>query len=512
VGWAGAYLYSGLWFAERAQRALAASLFIGNGFFICRLAYGHIDFVPFLALPLALWVLHQAAARAESQATKITAAIAMLLLGCLFAIVIDGSPVAIIHWLFWVALYSFALSWARRSLLPAVTFALAGAIAGVLDAGYLWPMILAQADFPRRTADTFTGPWSLLWFILIPMRGKFLPAYGKGLELSVFIGPVLFYLIWRFRRALFTDMPASIKAPLIVVSIVSIWLGMGSLHVLHVPVWLSPFDWLRPLPGFRSIGVTGRYWGFLALPLSLLAASALWRFLHSAERDRHWGTVLGAAFLFQIVFQTQSLLAVWLPARYHAPIAFAGLFDGGLESIMLLEYPHTIKPHHQGEYITPKRAVINCYNMDDFMRAEVQPGTKLIKEVNLDKVQGMDRTSLQAGFLTWNHIRIIRSPTAAPSDTTEGAQSVVRIVLNQAYHKLWRTPDCAVERGATNNLVAACSAERLRKGPIDLTFYDPISELGMRTSCVAWIFMGAVLVLLSLIAWLQARPPSPNHS
>src|SRR6202011_3772168 len=29
LGWAGAYLYSGLWFAERQRRALAASLFIG---------------------------------------------------------------------------------------------------------------------------------------------------------------------------------------------------------------------------------------------------------------------------------------------------------------------------------------------------------------------------------------------------------------------------------------------------------------------------------------------------
>jgi hypothetical protein len=127
-------------------------------------------------------------------------------------------------------------------------------------------------------------------------------------------------------------------------------------------------------------------------------------------------------------------------------------------------------------------------------------------------MQGMDRSSLQAGFLTWNHIRIIRKPMAAPGGGAEGTQSTVRIVLNQAYHPLWRTPDCAMERGPQNNLVAACSADRLRKGPIDLTFFDAVSELGMRTSCVAWIFMGALLVLLSLIAWREARPPSPPHT
>src|SRR5205807_2395516 len=52
VGWAGCYLYSGLWLEQPRARALAASLFIGNGFFICRISHGHLDFMPFLALPL----------------------------------------------------------------------------------------------------------------------------------------------------------------------------------------------------------------------------------------------------------------------------------------------------------------------------------------------------------------------------------------------------------------------------------------------------------------------------
>src|SRR6202048_678180 len=41
VGWMGAFLYSGLWLRIPLQRSLAASLFVGNGFFVCRYGFGH---------------------------------------------------------------------------------------------------------------------------------------------------------------------------------------------------------------------------------------------------------------------------------------------------------------------------------------------------------------------------------------------------------------------------------------------------------------------------------------
>jgi hypothetical protein len=37
LGWVGAFLYAGLWLRVPLQRSLAASLFVGNGFFFCRL-------------------------------------------------------------------------------------------------------------------------------------------------------------------------------------------------------------------------------------------------------------------------------------------------------------------------------------------------------------------------------------------------------------------------------------------------------------------------------------------
>lgn len=509
LGWVGAYLYSGLWFPQQRRRALAASLFIGNGFFICRLAHGHLDFVPFLALPLALWIIHRATDHADPDAAGPRPVVAILLLGCLFTVVIDGSPVAIIHWLFWIGLYSVVLSYVRRALWPLVAFVAACAITSILDAGYLWPMIDAQADFPRRTADTFTGPWSLPWFMLIPMRGKVLPANGTGIELSVFIGPVLCYLIWRYRRVLCAEIPREMGLPLLIVSVVSIWLGMGSLQIIHVPLWLSPFDWLRPLPGFRSIGVTGRFWGFLALPLSLLASAALWRCMSLEPPTRRWALLIAGAFLIQMGFQGESLLAAWWPSRPYTDVSLEGIFDGRLERIVAVENPVTAtSSHQQGEFISPLRAVVNCYDMDNFTRAKVRTGTDLIKSLKSDAGTRQGNPPLDAGFMTWNRIRIL-TPSATDSNGTAGTagrpDSMLHIVLNQAYHTGWSSASCTLTRGDEDNLVANCPAKVLQAGPVDLVFFDSVSELGAEVSVKAGVVLGSTLSMLGLLGLIPRR-------
>src|ERR1700736_1589600 len=91
-GWTGAFLYSGLWLRLNAQRTLAAALFIGNGFFFCRLSFGHFDFIPFLILPLMLWALHrgiewQREARTARNAVRFM--LAALLMGAALALAID---------------------------------------------------------------------------------------------------------------------------------------------------------------------------------------------------------------------------------------------------------------------------------------------------------------------------------------------------------------------------------------------------------------------------------------
>jgi hypothetical protein len=506
LGWVGGYLYSGLWFADRARRALAASLFIGNGFFICRLVHGHLDFMPFLALPLALWTIHRATEGSESQTAASRSVLAILLLGCLFTLVVDGSPVAIIHWLFWIGIYCATLSYVRRSSLPLLAFCAACALTCLLDAGYLWPMLQAQSDFPRQTADTFTGPWSLPWFMLLPMRGKVLPANGTGIELSVFIGPVLFYLIWRYRQTLLAQLPRELRLPLLVVSAVSIWLGMGSLRLAHVPLWLSPFDWLRPLPGFRSIGVTGRYWGFLALPLSLLAAAALSRYANLERPTRRSANVIACAFLIQIGFQGESLLSAWWPSRVHQPVALEGMFNGRLQQITAVENPSTdSNPHQQGEYISPTRAVVNCYDMDSFTRAEMHTGNQLIKTLHMDGT-AQPAATLQAGFMTWNRMRIAAATEAAePLNAATRDDSMLQIELNQAYHAGWRSTHCALTRSARDNLVANCPARDLQAGSIDLVFFEPVSELGKQVSIRAAIAVSIASSLLALLALVPKR-------
>ena len=505
IGWIGAYLYAGLWVTPKARRALTASLFIGNGFFICRLVHGHLDFMPFAALPLALWVIHRAVEPANEEGAGLRSILAIAWLGVLFTLVIDGSPVAIIHWLFWIAIYSAVLSYVRRSAAPLLTFIAACGITSVLDAGYLWPMLQAQSDFPRLTQDTFTGPWSLPWFMLIPMRGKVLPANGTGIELSVFIGPVLFYLIWRYRRVLLEELPRELRLPLLVVSVVSIWLGMGSLRVAHLPVWLSPFDWLRPLPGFRSIGITGRYWGFLALPLSMLAASALWRYAHTEMPTRRSAALIASAFLIQMGFQGESLLAAWWPSHAVPEVALEGMFDGKLERIATVMNPGTsADPHMQGEVISPVRAVTNCYDMDNFTRAEVTNGNNLIKAVHTDATT---EVPLDGGFVTWNRIRLLTA--AAPEDgaTVANLGSMLHIELNQAYHTAWRSTSCTVERGPKDNLVASCPVEKLAAGPVDLVFSEPVSDLGARVSLKAALVLGVSISLLTLVALAPRRRP-----
>jgi len=494
LGWIGGYLYAGLWSTDNKQRALAASLFIGNGFFICRLAHGHIDLIPFLVLPLALWIIHRN--DGLPAATKI---LSTLLLGMLLSVSVDGSPVTIIHMVVWIALYTVALSWVRRSLAPAFFFAAACLVAAFLDAGYLWPMLNAQTEFPRLTADTFTGPWALVWFLLLPHRGKVLPSNGTGIELSVFIGPFLALLIWRYRELL-RRIPDDMRVPLFAVSVVSIWLGMGSLHSLGLPAWMSPFDWLRHLPGFRSINVTGRYWGFLALPLSLASAAALCTYLKVEPAGTKKSLFLGAALLTQLVFQAQSVSSAWSHSHPYRPAPLQGIFLGAAQPIERVLLPTTGRRRHrhqQGELISPTRAVLNCYDLDDFRRAPLDPGTDLIKEVQFFDSEVQAPPTLQANFITWNHIRIDPLPASPARGGT------VRITLNQAFNRGWTSPTCQIDN-RNDALVAQCPSSALAR-PVDLTFFDPVSALGARVSVAAWCSLPISLLALGLVATRSRR-------
>jgi hypothetical protein len=500
LGWIGAYLYAGLWLPHKAQRALASSLFVGNGFFFCRYSFGHIDFIPFLSLPLMLWTLHHSIRcwRDQSGATRAWS-LSMLTMGlaALTSVVIDGSPVAMLHLLFWVGLYCLALTSEERCGAPVALFVLAATLAALLDAGYLWPMLESQALFPRRTPDGLTNPFALLWFMLLPGRGKLIgPATGNGHELSVFIGPIVGYLLWRYRRRFMASVPSSMLMPLGVVSLVSIWMGMGSLRSLHVPTYLSLFDWLRPLPGFRSMGVTGRYWGFLALPLSLGAAAAIWRLLATGRNRVRVPVLMSCALIFQCGFQAETIWSQWMPGSVYAEPAFDHVFHGRAETVTYVRCAGKL----QGALISPIRTVTDCYDQDDFIRADVAPGSKLVKSAEIRSAGSTVPLPLRGEFQSWNHMRFGLPADPLPGSVAPDAR--VRIVLNQAYHPLWRSEACTVSRHLQGNLVLDCPFALLDAGSINLSYRDVISDAGARASLVAWrVWLSVMVILLMMAIW-----------
>jgi hypothetical protein len=464
-------------------------MFIGNGFFICRIAYGHMDFLPFLTLPLALWALHQSldVAVAPNPNRVLRLALLVLLMAAAVSIGIDGSPVSIIHLLVWIALYALVLSVIVRSPRPLVILALALGLATFLSAGYLWPMLEAQAAFPRRTPDTFTNPLALAWFALLPLRGKLItPATGNGHELSVFVGPVVGYAIWRFRATITDSIPRQIKWPLCIVSVICIWLGMGSLRVLHVPTLLSPYDWLRPLPGFRSLWVTGRFWGFLTLPLSLLGAAALTQFVTSDVAAKNKKIALGCAVALQFGFQIVTIYSLWSdghPYRALEPAPFAAAGE-------TIRYTLCDRQHYQGEFIAPTQGVVNCYDNDDFIRVQFEPGAALLKMIETDDGQPL-AASAQASFISWNHIRVT-------IDAASVSQSFI-VVLNQAYNEHWSSRHCAVQKYTDGFLSMRCPTGMARYA-IDLSFEDALSTRAANISLIAWK-LWAIALGVWCVAW-----------
>jgi hypothetical protein len=504
AGWAGTYLYAGLWWPERVPRALAASLFIGNGFFACRLGYGHMDFVPFLGLPLLLWSLHRS--RDWLREARDGAGIARLLLALLLlaggiSVAIDGSPVAIIHLLFWAGLYAAVLSISLRSLVPLAYFGVALLAATALDAGYLWPMLRAQEQFQRLTPDSFTNPLSLPWFMLLPVTGKLIvPATGKGHELSVFIGPVLAWLIWRYRHPLSASLPATMKWPLGVVAASSVWLGMGSLVPLHVPAWLSPFDLLRPLPGFRSLMVTGRFWGFLALPLSLLAAGALWHYLRSSPPPRWRNLWLGLALLLQVGFPTMLVLNHWLPGNLYEPVEFRPAFRDGSDQVNYVP----LQGGYQGRLIRPTQGVINCYDNDDFVHADVAAGSKLVTSAVMVPPSALPNPVATARFRSWSRIQVqLKRGEALAAPPASASPAYVQLLLNQAWHPYWHSSGCSVLRGEQGNLVLNCPLAILAKGSVLVEFRDRLSARGAEVSRTAWVWW--LLAVAGITAYMGFR-------
>ena len=273
------------------------------------------------------------------------------------------------------------------------------------------------------------------------------------------------------------------KRPLLVVGIVSMVLGMGSLKVLHIPMWLSPFDALRPLPGFRSIGVTGRYWGFLALPLSLLGAAALCKYAADSRPGWRMHAFFGTALALHLGFQIDTLWVPWLNSPHFRAVLPGQHFRRGPETI---EYLAVRDDRLQGELIAPTRGVSDCYDMDDFRHADIGPGSRLIRRVRQDGKPMAKAPPIHAQFSQWSHIRLGLDCRADAASCQLSRPSRLQMELAQAYHPLWQARGCSLYPSNHGNMIVDCPAGRWLQGNVELNFDDTTSDFAARTSTTAW--------------------------
>jgi hypothetical protein len=301
------------------------------------------------------------------------------------------------------------------------------------------------------------------------------------------------------------------RIPLGVVSVVSIVLGMGSLKGLHIPTWMSPFDLLRPLPGFRSINATGRFWGFLALPLSLGGSAALWNIVTRMRSGWRLQLLLGLLLVFQLAFQAETLGSHWLRSADYRD---ASIFNDFNEGPIAINYVAIGEARLQGEVLAPTVGVCDCYDMDDFVRAKTTPGADLILQAQAEGPPAALEPAIRAEFASWSHIRIQADcgfAQLAACNPPPGSR--MRIILKQAFHSNWWAPsDCETGRTGSGNLVLACPTARLLQSPVELVFWNPLSELGARVSVVtwrAWMCLAAVALLVPSFAAFRARRAAP---
>jgi hypothetical protein len=185
--------------------------------------------------------------------------------------------------------------------------------------------------------------------------------------------------------------------------------------------------------------------------------------------------------------------------------SLAAPFKHGPEAV---EYVAIADGHFQGQILTPTRGVCDCYDMDDFTRAQNGPGSTLIAQVMVNGNALIFPPPFDAQFVTWSHIRLAggcatgSEPACALSPGTR-----IQFTLSQAYHQAWRAPGCATSANPRGNLVIDCPAEYLRATNLEVVFDDPSSDRGARISLTLWAaWLNAMASLLVTLAALMMFP------
>jgi len=490
AGWTGTYLLAGQLGLTPATAALAASLFAGNGFILSRLSHGHVDFLGTLTLPLWLFasraVLREPNEPRGRAARRLTAAI--LGGGLLFALSTDGAPITILLLLVWVGLDALVLAIQKTSPRPLLFVAGSLITAGFLNAIYYLPLAANAVDFPRAREAVFVEPLLFFWFLLLPARGKILPAPANGHEFSVYIGPVLAYLVVRYRQEIVQAFRPQARMRLLLVSAATFVIGLGAWKALAQSLPPGPFDLLHALPGFEAVGIPARFWGYLALPLALAASVALRNLEEQTSAARPQRLLWTGVFVFTLAFQAASLAEPFVSPKGRLRLRAAKL-PSEIHRIENIGGPVT----SESLQMTPTRGLIEAYNNHDYLHGSIAPGSELVRQTRWAPAD----TPIVAGaeWDDWNKIVVTLPDGGGP-----GA-----VIFNQNFHPRWRSSAGAVTHTRRGNL--ALRLERLLPPgtTIVLRFRDEWSLLGKRISRIsAYVFL-AMAALLGALAFADRR-------
>jgi hypothetical protein len=490
LGWAGTFLLARRLLLDRRTAALAASLFAGSGYIVSHLHHGHIGFLGTLTLPLWLWASRAVLPGPDERRSLVFRRLLAFVLGggALFALSIDGSPMVILLLLVWVVLDAALLGWQRRSVAPLAFFAGAVATGAALDAIYVLPMVANQAVFPRLRRLEFVNPALFFWFLLLPVRGKVIPAPANGHEFSLYIGPVLAYLLVRQRAWIGQAFPADERRRALAVSAVTFVIGLGAFRALAPWLPPGPFDLLHALPGFRAVNIPSRFWGYLALPLALASAVAIRRLETAPWTGARTRLAWALLFLFALPFQAVSLASPFLNrlGRWTVPAITA---TAPIRTIDNVEGPVA----SQALALAPDVGIIQAYNLHEYIRGAIAPGPELIRPA-------ADQAPIaRAEWRGWNEIVV-----TLPAGGGPGA-----VVLNQNYHPSWRAAPGEATRDAAGNLVLMLPESMPAATTVRLWFRDEWSIRGAsvsRVSAVALLVAAVGLVLAGIGTRFRSGP------
>jgi hypothetical protein len=221
-----------------------------------------------------------------------------------------------------------------------------------------------------------------------------------------------------------------------------------------------------------------------------MSAAALWKLASELRPGWRMHACFASVLIFQLGSQAETLTSQWLHSPLFLAASLAAPFKHGPESI---EYVATPDGHFQGQLLAPTRGVCDCYDMDDFTRAQNGPGSTLIAQVMVNGKALISAPAFDAHFVSWSRVRLHGGcvtggePACALSPGTR-----IQFTLSQAYHQGWKASGCTTSANARGNLVIDCPAEYLRAASLEVVFDDPSSDWGAQISLTFWA------------AWLKA--------